>query len=58
MLPLLAEAVQSRDVARIVAAAARYGPVFDRLDRAMSEARELAVGLLGAGPAPSAGAGH
>jgi N-acetylated-alpha-linked acidic dipeptidase len=58
MLPLLAEAVDSRDVARIVAAAARYGPAFDRLDRALAEAREASLGLLASVPAEPARAGQ
>ena len=53
MLPLLTEAVDGGDAARIVSAADRYQRVFDRLDRGI-EAGRAAVQALSQGDGPPA----
>jgi N-acetylated-alpha-linked acidic dipeptidase len=41
MLPLLAEALDAGDAARVQAAAARYGEVFTRLEKAIADAQSV-----------------
>lgn len=47
MLPLLTEAVDAADAARVLAAVARYAQVFDRLDGGIQQGRSILQGATG-----------
>ena len=53
MLPLLTEAVDAGDIARVRGAVARYQGVFDRLDRGIETARAVVQSMTSAEGPPA-----